>query len=69
MGGIQQDGAQLASSDHPVVRIHAARDRLIESDAFARIGGRYAVNPRLLAHPLLLLALAWLHAEPLLYLY
>lgn len=45
-------GAELGSGDHPVVRVHEGRDRLIELP----LGG-YVVSPRLLVHPLALLAL------------
>lgn len=49
---LEADGATLAQADHPVVRIHRSRDRLIELD-----GGGYIVHPRLLAHPIVIFAL------------
>jgi len=52
-------GAELSSSDHPVVRVHEGRDRLVELPF-----GGYVVSPRLLAHPYALLALV---ALPLLW--
>lgn len=50
---LEADGARLENRDHPVVRVHSARSRLIRFD-----GGSYMVKPRLLAHPITLLALA-----------
>ncbi len=47
------DGAQLDNRDHPVVRVHSARSRLLRFD-----DGSYMVKPRLLAHPITLLAIA-----------
>jgi len=54
------DGSTLAHLDHPVVRVHHSRGRLIELD-----DGSYLVRPQLLRHPLTLLAvvalpLVWL---------
>jgi hypothetical protein len=46
------DGATLEQTDHPVVRIHRSRDRLIELK-----DDGYIVNPRLLAHPVTAFAL------------
>ncbi|HEY2776165.1 MAG TPA: DUF6077 domain-containing protein [Candidatus Binatia bacterium] len=46
-------GADLRSPDHPVVRVHEGRERLILLDS-----GGYVVTPRLLLHPVALLALA-----------
>ncbi|MFN2378402.1 MAG: hypothetical protein ABR538_17870 [Candidatus Binatia bacterium] len=45
-------GAELAAPDHPVVRVHEARDRLVQLP----VGG-FVVHPRLLLHPLAILAL------------
>lgn len=45
-------GAELSVPDHPVVRVHDARERLVELP----VGG-FVVHPRLLLHPLALLAL------------
>ncbi|MFN2425911.1 MAG: DUF6077 domain-containing protein [Candidatus Binatia bacterium] len=45
-------GAELDMPDHPVVRVHDARERLIQLP----VAG-YVVNPRLLLHPLSVLAL------------
>jgi hypothetical protein len=49
---LENDGASLANRDHPVVRVHWSRGRLVE---FA--DGTYMVKPRLLLHPLMILAL------------
>lgn len=43
------DGATLDQPQHPVVRVHRSRDRLIEFES-----GGYIVNPRLLVHPIVL---------------
>lgn len=45
-------GAELSAADHPVVRVHEGRDRLVELPAVG-----YLVSPHLLLHPLVLLAL------------
>ena len=54
---LRADGAGHLRSDHPVARVHRGRDRLIalgdDTDTHA-----YVVNPRLLLHPLLIIALA-----------
>ncbi len=50
-------GAELSEPGHPVVRVHEGRGRLIEFPIAGRSGG-FVVSPRLLLHPLLLLALA-----------
>ncbi len=50
---LRSDGATMSVPDHPVVRIHHARGRLIEFD-----NGLYMVRPQLLAHPVTLLSLA-----------
>lgn len=50
---LRDTGAELSVRDHPVVRVHEGRDRLIE---LGMLG--YVVNPRLLLHPLALFALA-----------
>ncbi|MEE8311193.1 MAG: DUF6077 domain-containing protein, partial [Candidatus Binatia bacterium] len=58
---VQADGATLAAPDHPIVRVHLARERLVilkPPDAETASGASYVVNPRLLLHPLVLLALA-----------
>ncbi|MFQ5479237.1 MAG: DUF6077 domain-containing protein [Candidatus Binatia bacterium] len=52
---LSTDGATLEDPSHPVSRIHLSRSRLLELD-----GGGYVVNPRLLAHPLLVLAICCL---------
>ncbi len=49
-----ESGAKLESPNHPVVRIHQNRDRLLDL-----VGGGYIVDPRLIRHPLCLLALAF----------
>ena len=51
-------GAVADSDDHPVLRVHESRDRTIDAGSLG-----FIVNPRLLAHPLSLLALG---AVPLL---
>lgn len=51
-GRLHDIGAELAASDHPVVRVHEGRERLLDLPS-----GGYVVSPRLLAHPLSLLAL------------
>jgi len=50
-------GAELSEPGHPVVRVHEGRGRLIEFPVAGRSGG-FVVSPRLLLHPLMLLALA-----------
>ncbi len=45
-------GAVSRSADHPVLRVHDSRDRTIDAGALG-----FIVHPRLLAHPLSLLAL------------
>jgi hypothetical protein len=45
-------GADAANQDHPVVRVHEARDRTLEI-----ADGVHVTNPRLLFHPITLLAL------------
>ncbi len=57
---LRAQGATLAQPDHPVVRVHRGRGRLIElssGSASAQSDGSYMVDPRLLADPLLVLAL------------
>jgi len=49
---LNEIGAELATPDHPVVRVHEGRDRLIELPAVG-----YVVAPWLLLHPIALLAL------------
>lgn len=53
-------GASLADRRHPVVRVHLGRERLILFDRSSATGAPtgYVVDPRLLVHPLVLLALA-----------
>ncbi|MBI5506352.1 MAG: hypothetical protein HY899_16285 [Deltaproteobacteria bacterium] len=45
-------GAVARSADHPVLRVHDSRDRTIDAGSLG-----FVVHPRLLAHPLSLLAL------------
>lgn len=45
-------GAELSAGDHPVVRVHEGRDRLVEIP----VAG-WMVSPRLLLHPLVFVAL------------
>jgi hypothetical protein len=49
---LSEIGADVANQDHPVVRVHEARDRTLELAP-----GVHVTNPRLLFHPLALLAL------------
>ncbi len=49
---LHEIGAELSEPDHPVVRVHEARERLVDLGA-----GGYVVDPRLLLHPLAGLAL------------
>jgi len=51
-GALRADGAELRHPDHPVTRVHLGRNRLL-----LRSDGSYLVTPRLLLHPLTLLAL------------
>jgi hypothetical protein len=48
-------GAVASSDDHPVVRVHDARERTLELPAGVRV-----INPRLLFHPIALLSLVGL---------
>jgi hypothetical protein len=48
-------GAVVSSDDHPVVRVHEARDRTLELP-----GGGRVISPRLLFHPIAVLALVGL---------
>lgn len=51
-------GAEFGASDHPVVRVHAGRERLVELPLAGMV-----VHPRLLLHPLVVFALGgWLVA-------
>ena len=59
-------GAELGTPDHPVVRVHEGRERLIELPMVGHV-----VSPRLLLHPLALLSLLGMavlarreHADP-----
>ena len=70
--GLDRSGARLSNPEHPVVRVHLARERLVLSqlatsgtsddrDNADRGGDRdigYRVSASLLGHPLVLLALA-----------
>jgi hypothetical protein len=49
---LADDGATLEATEHPIVRIHRARERMVELE-----GGGYVVDPHLLAHPISLFAL------------
>lgn len=49
---LREIGADLAEPDHPVVRVHDARERLVGTGFVG-----YVVRPQLLLHPLALLAL------------
>ena len=64
--GLQSDGATLVNHDHPVVRIHRARGRLLEfrgrewqadTPLNTALRGWFVVAPGLIVHPLTLLAL------------
>jgi hypothetical protein len=50
---LESDGAAMTAPDHPVVRVHMSRARLVELE-----GGGYVVEPGLLAHPLVIFAFA-----------
>lgn len=55
---LSEIGADLSEPDHPVVRVHEARERLVDLGPAG-----YVVEPRLLLHPLAVLALvgaAWI---------
>jgi len=47
------DGAAKLTADHPVARVHRSRQRLVDVGAFG-----YVVDPNLLAHPIIWIALA-----------
>jgi hypothetical protein len=49
---LSEIGADLSHEDHPVIRVHEARERVLELPAGVRV-----TNPRLLLHPISLLAL------------
>jgi hypothetical protein len=65
---LRAQGATLAEPNHPVVRVHLDRDRMMDLGPPGPSGdGRYVVAPRLLAHPLLvagILSLAFAYRRP-----
>jgi len=71
---LRNDGATLVHQDHPVVRIHRARGRLLEfrgrewqadTPLNSALRGWFVVSPKLIVHPLTLLALCALVVLPL----